>query len=284
MKVSGVTAGCVLFKNREVSLFALQEAGQPGSTLAVRLGPKWHTYDPIAWTAIALAAAKDPSQSDWRIIAMGNRGQIWELTPGQNEVTQSVIPGDHELTALASIEGVVWACGMDRVALRREVDGTWTDVSAPAAQGGVLGFTAMAGTAASMLAVGWGGEIWRYRGAWEREPALATANLNALSIGATETLVVGDGGCLLAYRDGAWTVREAPNLDLTAVCHHGDDVFVGSTRGLFRMVEGRLEPETRFVDDAPASVAQLVSGTESAFLLNERDVYQFIDSAWNQLV
>jgi hypothetical protein len=284
MRIHGITTGCVAHRNRDVPVFALQISDHPGTTPAVRLGEEWFTYDTLDWTVIGMASAQ--LDGDLRILGLGSRGQLWELTPADRRVTLSAIVGDHELTNLAAIGDTVWACGMGHVVMRRESGGTWTDASVPSPGQGVRGFTALAGDATELVGVGWQGEIWARRGdAWHREPSPAQATLNAISIADGEAIAVGDRGSMVVRRDGTWKALDVPDLDLTSVSHHRGEIYVGSTRGLLRLQGGTLVAETRFVaEDAPSAVAHLVPGRESLFSIDERSIFQLADGTWSRLV
>jgi hypothetical protein len=294
VKFNSVLSGCALFKNREIPLFAFEPPGEPdNSFFAVLLDTQWHGFatEP-AWTVIGMGCAKYPSAADWIIIASSSEGHLWELTPGPPIERELRIPGNYSgLTKLASIENAVWACGMGRVVLKRKSDGTWVDLSAPqpSVEAGVIGFTALTGSApGEIAAVGWKGEIWwRRNDKWEAQESGTNANFNAVSAAEDgQIVVVGDGGSVVVGRKDQWaTLDVGVDFNLQGVCHFGGEVFISSDFKLFRLEHGMLVEETRYVGgDAPATCMNLILGPESVFSQGENDIFRYSKGMWTRLI
>jgi hypothetical protein len=292
MKMNAILTGCVLFKNREVALFGFEPNGRPGeSAFAVLLGSSWHgfTVEP-KWPAIGMAWAKYPTHDDWLIVASSSEGHLWELTPGIKAEHESRIPGDYEgLTKLATVGEALWACGMGRLVLRRESDGTWINLSAPdpPLEEGVIGFNAIAGSSTEVTAVGWRGEIWmRVNDRWEVQDSGTNTNLNAVSVGSDgQVIAVGDVGTVVVGQRNQWSVLDInTDFNLQGVCHFGDEVFICSDFELFRLENGALIAETRFASgDEPKTCMNLLAGKESVFSQGEKDIFKYAQGLWTRV-
>jgi hypothetical protein len=178
---------------------------------------------------------------------------------------------------------------MGRIVLRREADGTWTNVSAPdpSLDEGVIGFNAIAGSpAGDVFAVGWGGEIWvRANERWEAQDSGTNTNLNAVSVGADGGVIaVGDVGTVVVGRQNQWSVLDInTDFNLQGVCHFGDEVFVCSDFELFRLENEALIRETRFANgDEPKTCLNLIAGKESVFSQGEKDVFRYAEGVWTR--
>jgi hypothetical protein len=292
MKVEAILASCVVRKgSRDVLVCAMQAADGGGRTsFHVLLGDDWFGYDiEPEWAASGLASALYPGADDVVVVAAAPDGDTWELNPASrserlgrlNEV------GHAGITRLASIDNAVWACGMGRVAIRREANGQWVDLSAPKSPiaQGITGFTGMAALPnAEQIAVGWRGEIWvRSKNAWLQEDSPTNSNFNNVSIGPDgEAVIVGDKGGLVVGRPGQWTALDCrPDFNLQGVCHFGPDIFVCSDFEIFRLVDGVLVRETRFDGDPPDTCMNLHAGGSVAYSQGERHVYRFDGAKWS---
>ncbi|MBN0749583.1 hypothetical protein JTM00_36600, partial [Pseudomonas aeruginosa] len=79
------------------------------------------------------------------------------------------IGGRGNMRGVACIDGVAYACGMDRQVYRRFYENDWRAIDSgarpPAGSEAVVGFEAIGGFGArEIYAVGWDGEIWQYYG------------------------------------------------------------------------------------------------------------------------
>lgn len=222
----------------------LLETDTPHTVFGMYADGRWHQYATRPdWTALSITAANG------HVLALGPDGRLCELRP-PGEGTQpalSSIPRHIGMTGLATIDGAVYAYGLGRDVLRREADGSWTDLSAPqpGPEDDVVHFTGLAGHSASELyAVGWRGEIWvRTAEGWSREQSPTRAYLGALTV-TREGLVyiVGEEGTLLRGRHGAWEALDTGlREDLRDVCEHQGNIFVSTDSRVFRLTpEGRL--------------------------------------------
>ena len=292
MLMSAVLTGCALFKNRDIALFAFEPYGKAGETVfRVLVGTEWRHYkiEP-GWASIGMAAAKYPAQPDWIIVAASSEGHLWELTPGGSAEKETRIPGDYDgLTKLAAIDDAVWACGMGRLVLRRNADGTWTNLSAPdpPLEEGVIGFNGIAGTAEEVTAVGWKGEIWvRTDDRWEAQDSGTNTHLNAVSVSPKgEVVAVGDDGTVVVGRRNRWSVLDINvEFNFQGVCHFGDEVFICSDFDIYRLEKDRLVAETRFAaGEEPRTCMNLLPAKESVFSQGEKDIFKFTEGVWTRV-
>lgn len=297
MTPSSIYSGCATYSvnaTRELVFFAFEPHGRPGSsTFGMLDGSKWSAprQEP-QWPAIAMACARSHPSANWIVVALSQAGDVWEFTPETAVERVTAIPGDYlGLTKLANIENAVWACGMGRTVLKREVDGSWIDMSAPTASvdEGVIGFTALSGvTPGEMVTVGWQGEIWlRKNNLWEAQQTGTNANFNAVSVGADGQIVaVGDKGAIIVGTRNQWLpLNVGVDFDLQGVCHFGAELFICSDDKLFRLEDAALVEETRFAGgDKPKTCLNLVRGSLSLYSQGESDIFRFSSGTWARVI
>lgn len=291
MNIEAILSGCVIPKGgRDILVCAMQAADGGGRTsFHVLLGNDWFGYDSEPeWAPSGLAAAQYRGADDVVVVAAAPDGRTWELNPASRaERLGRVDEGEHVgITRLAAIDDAVWACGMGRVAMRREADGRWLDLSAPRSPiaQGITGFTGIAAVQPGVqIAVGWRGEIWvRSNGAWLQEDSPSNSNLNNVSVGPDgEVVIVGDRGGLVIGRPGQWTALDCrTDFNLQGVCHFGGETFVCSDFEIFRLLDGALVRETRFDGAPPDTCMNLLAGGVHAFSQGERHVHRFDGTRW----
>jgi hypothetical protein len=270
------------------------DAGQANSLFTVFHQGQWYSYvTSPSWTAIAMAAVLDPDLGLWVVTAMSQAGELWELQPRTRAERLGQLKRRMGMTNLGAADDAIYACGMGRIAFRREHGGAaWTDVSAPwpSADEGVVGFMAIGGRNLSLVyAIGWKGEIWTLADRrWSREDSPTNANLNALAISADdEVFCVGDNGVMLRGRQGMWSlVDTGTDFNLQDVCIHGGQVFVATDFQVFRLEDEGLVPDLASGDeDVPLSCLKLVSGGAGGRLysIGPSDVFERRDDAWYPL-
>ncbi|WP_163991425.1 hypothetical protein [Pyxidicoccus caerfyrddinensis] len=230
--------------------FHLAAVGKPQSVFSMYLDGQWHPFETRPdWTTFSMTAARPPGESTWLVLALGEGGKLCELRPWAEGMQASLsrIPRHIGVTLLATIDNAIYACGLGREVLRREVDGRWTDLSAPVpgVEDGVVHFTGLAGRSANeVYAVGWKGEIWVRTGeGWSREDSPTRAHLGAVTV--TEeglVYIVGQEGALVRGRRGRWEALDTGrHEDLRDVCFHQGEVFVRTDSRVFKLTgESRL--------------------------------------------
>jgi len=150
------------------------------------------------------------------------------------------------------IGGQLFAAGMARQVYRRERPGVWTAIDAgtfsPRAERGTaaIGFNGIDGpTADEIWAVGFGGEIWHWRGGvWRQIDSPTNIALNAVvCTPGGDVYACGMAGLLLKGRGDAWElIHHAETTDdFWSITCLGERVFVSSYDGVFRIEAETLE-------------------------------------------
>lgn len=294
MNPSAFLTGCVADKGRDVPLFSVASSPpEEGTVFYARLDSEWIRYSlEVEWPAIAMVALQYPGAKDVWVLAVGAQGQLWELEPGRSAQRTGQLPeAISDITNAAVAHDAIWICGMDRIAWMRDATGEWHDHSAPPgkADEGVVGFTALAQTGStSLVAVGWGGEIWwRDRSGWEMQDSGSNANFNAVTtIADDEIVVVGDRGSIVqGSRGRLQAFATAAAFNLQDVCRFEGEIFVCSDFELFLWRDGVLVPETRFLsEDRPGSCMRLRAGKQCLFSIGEGDVFRFHQGVWSRII
>lgn len=274
----------------------LVEEGEPNSTFfRFRDGDAaapFRKFDQsVGWPAISMAYAKlEPSPV---IVAISPYGDYWELesvTPDERVGKIAKFTGN--LRRLAVVDRKFYACGMDRVALRRTGAGRWTSFGPGPLSGDpkVVGFEDIAGYSATELyAVGWGGEIWWFDGKkWRRADSPTSAILSSMTCAPDGSVyVVGHDGVMLKGRRDQWELVETGRTDnLKDVADLDGQIYVCTDFALFKLQKPGLVEETDFaqVEDRPATCLHLLESTGELLSLGTKDVFVKRDAAWSRLV
>jgi hypothetical protein len=267
---------------------AQADAGVSRTHFCVYFQEQWYGYgETPEWSAVAIAAVRYPGETQM-VIAMSGDSSIWEMRPKERVERLSRIGDYIGMTNLASIGNAIYACGMGRIVLRREADGSWTDLSAPwpAQDEGVIGFTALAARDPKQIyAVGWQGEIWVHTAAgWSKEDLPTDANLNAALVTAEgEVYAVGDNGVLVRGRQGQWKVVDTgTDFNLTDICCHAGQIFISSDFDVYRLSPEGLESDLiRQNDIAGVSCLKLTAAGDTQLVsVGPSDVFQRIADVW----
>ena len=89
------------------------------------LGNDWYGFQQQPhWAISGMAGIQDAEIQDAVVIAAAADGRTWEMTPTTKvETLCRVANGYCGVTRLAALSDGIWACGMARVAWRRESTG-----------------------------------------------------------------------------------------------------------------------------------------------------------------
>lgn len=247
----------VFVQNREFVWFVAQgddlaSLGSDASTM-LRLAPaasSWTAAD-VRWSG--LRCVVEPS-STARVFMLGTGGEIltWVrgTKPTEERIDEEGVRQRGPMCDLRWIGAHLYACGMSRQVYRREGPGQWIRADAGTVQAlgdmQVAGFNAIDGlTEDDILAVGFGGEIWRRKvGRWK--PLASPTNVVLTRVRAIRSdlaYAVGQRGVLLQGKGDAWTPIHHGMMedDLWAVEWFKDQLWVASAKGLYRLTDlGRL--------------------------------------------
>lgn len=243
------------------------------------------------WPAISMALA--PRGTGRVVIAVSPYGDFWELeSVSVQEVVGKIARFKGNLRRLAAVEGEFFACGMNRVALRRVDTGNWKSFGPGALKDdpNVVGFEDIAGYSPTELyAVGWGGEIWWFDGKkWRRVDSPTSAILTSMTCAPDgKVYVVGHDGVMLRGRHDQWELVPTGRAEnLKDVAHHNGQIHVCTDFVLFRLGKTGLEEETEFADagDRPATCLHLLETAGELVSLGTKDVFLKREGAWTRLV
>ena len=258
------------------------------------LDQQWGMYDAIvAWRAQGMASIK-PASADRVTVALGTRGQYFEVEPATGAESVGVIGGLNVLIRrVAAIGDEIFAAGMGRSVIRRVRRGTWTEFgpgTTAADQGQVVGFEGIDGFAPDDIYVaGWAGEIWHWvNGAWQRIDSPTNVNLNAVACDRRNGLVfaVGDNGSMVRGTGDQWeAVNTGRPENLQDVTVFDGQVFAVTDFGILRLTSDGLVPDDRFADaDRPGTCLHLLLAEDGVISMGPKDLFAFAGGTWRRIV
>jgi hypothetical protein len=238
-------------------------------------------------------ASVKPGNGKRIALAIGPRGQIWQVEVASKKETFGLIPDlPYQLRSLSVIDDHIYACGMGRIVRRREQDGQWTglDAPAPVQDDVVVGFEDIAAYDANdIYATGWGGEIWwRHDGRWQQIDSPVSANMNAL-VCASDRYVyaVGDDGAMVRGRGERWNVLETgQSLNLMDVTEYDGQIYVVTDFSILKLQDDALVAEADFAEanDLPATCLYLLRAEDGVFSMGPKDLFRRTSGPWERLV
>lgn len=285
-----VSANVLVF-SKEIDEVAKDD--HPHAIFFVLNQDRWGQYKRKAnWPAISMASVK--ASDDKRVaLAIGPRGQLWQVVTASMVETFSLIPDLRwQLRSLSVIGERIYACGMGRIVRRREEDGQWSvlDAPVPAPDDVVVGFEDLAGyDPDDLYATGWAGEIWwRHDGRWQQIDSPVSANMNAL-VCASDGYVyaVGDNGAMVRGRGEAWTALDTgQTLNLMDVTEYDGSIYVVTDFSILKLQDDALIAETDFAepDDVPATCLYLLRAADGVFSMGPKDLFRRTSGPWERLV
>jgi hypothetical protein len=254
---------------------------------------RWSICDEVAdWRAQGMATIK-PSASDRTTVALGSRGQYFELEPATTAQYLGVIGLDVLIRRVTAIGDVIFGAGMGRSVIRRVSRGTWIEFgpgTTPLDQDRVVGFEGIDGFSPDNIYVaGWTGEIWHWlHGAWQRIDSPTNANLNAVACDHRKGLVfaVGDNGAMLRGIGDQWDFIDTGRFEnLQDVAVFDGEVFAVTDFGIFRLESAGLVPEDRFTDgDMPGSCLHLLLAEDGVVSMGPKDLFTFSGGLWHRVL
>lgn len=212
----------------------------------------WTTDDlPFAAADVIVATSPKPT-----VVCMATDGRIVTRSgvTFERELVDATEDGPHRfggLRELRSIGGVPYAVGMARTAYRRDEANRWTRIDRGLRSDDATddsGLNSIDGSPDGMelLAVGWGGELWRRTSdVWTQLASPTTRTLfkivrlrdgSYLAAGQTGTLVHISGSVAREVQ------HNATKADFYGLNVFRDQVYLATTEGLFLWSSGRCEP------------------------------------------
>lgn len=272
----------------------LVENDQPNTGFLVYFRDVWYRYKfAAAWTATAMTLIKPPS-NEKTVVAVSQEGAYWELEAKIPRESNGAIKGvELPLRSLATIDLVIYACGMGRTVWQRKSLGAWDEIGPgmkKADEGLVVGFEDIDGFSADdMYAVGWLGEIWRRnKGKWRRLDSPVSANLNAVCCAPDgKVYIVGDNGALLRGRNNVWEVLPAEGFgNLMDVAFFGDTVYVVTDFQILKLKDDALILEDAFAEEGvvPSTCLHLLTAEDGLASLGTKDLFRLRNGTWELIV
>jgi hypothetical protein len=254
---------------------------------------RWSIYDTVtSWRAQGMATIK-PASSDRTTVAVGARGQFFEVEPKSlSQQEGKIATFSHNLRTLVSVEDVIFAAGLGRSVLRRDKVGAWTEIGPGVANEDldrVVGFEQIDGFSVDDLyAAGWAGEIWHYdSGSWQRIDSPVNANLNAITCTSDgRVYAVGDNGTMVTGRNDIWSVVDTGRPEnLQDVGEYQGEVFSVTDFRILKLTDEGLVPETRFDGgDLPTSCLSLWKSQDGLVSMGPKDLFRFSGTSWERIV
>jgi hypothetical protein len=257
----------------------------PHSTFLSIDNGQWHNAGDARWASAAICVVRSPTE---KMLAVSAEGHVTTYVAG-NIGSELVRPEPRTLTALATIGGHAYACGMHREVFVRTDEGVWRAISAPKPQRRVpAGFEAIAGfDEQNIYAVGWRGEIWqRTDGRWTQRDSPVNIVLTGVCC-ADDGFVYacGQNGALIKGRNDQWLAldHQLPVEDFWDIHRFGDRVYVASFGGLFEIKDDVVQP-VDFGEDAPGTCHRLTSAEGVLWSVGAEDVFSFDGTAWQRII
>lgn len=263
---------------------ALVEIGISHTSIVSVEDGDWASYVDTPWDASAIAYFRSPRLG---MVIIGEDGDVMICTGGKD--ISEHLPGDAVAIRNArTIDGQVYACGMQRQVFVRDQTGHWSDISAPrSASQDAIGFESVDGySSGEVYAVGWGGEIWQYDGtSWADRSGLTNLVLTAVCCAPNGTVyAAGQQGVMIHGRGEAWALidwAEDTNLDFWDLCWFEDHLYVATATGLFTLTGNALDP-VDFGDVGPLSCFSLSAAQGVLWSVGPSDVASFDGVRWHR--
>jgi hypothetical protein len=262
----------------------LVEQEVPHSTFVSMYNGQWHNAGDARWSTAAICVVRSPSE---RMVAVSEDGDVTTYVGG-NLTSELIKPTPRTLTALTTINGRAYACGMHREVFVRTGEGQWQAISAPKPRPRErAGFEAIDGFSEDdIYSVGWRGEIWqRSNGQWIQHDSPVNVILTGVCCaGDGYVYACGQNGTLIKGRNDQWSVidHEIPPEDFWDIHAFGDSVFVASFTGLCEIKNDVIEL-VDFGENEPATCHRLTSADGVLWSVGAEDVFSFDGITWQRV-
>lgn len=232
------------------------------------------------WSSVAVCVVKQPAE---KLIAVGHDGEVFTYVGGVAN-DERIQPEPMALRNLGVIDGLAYACGMNREVFRRDGENHWTPISAPGSTE-TSGFEAIDGFSANELyAVGWNGEIWqRTDNTWTSHSGLTNLILTAVCCAGNQSVYAcGQNGTLIQGRNEAWQLVELNGFsqDFWDIHWFDGQLFLATMQKLYTYDDANGLLPVDFGDDAPTSCYRLTSAEGVLWSVGSDDVFSFDGQQW----
>lgn len=245
----------------------------------------------VGWSAISMATIIIPENRI--VIAISPYGDFWELeSRTASEIVRKISGFEGNLRKIVAIDGEFFACGMNRVILKRIDAENWLPFGPEPLlnEPTIIGFENMSGYSSSeMYAVGWNGEIWWYNSEnWNKVNSPTSSILSSLTCASDGFVyIVGHNGILIKGRYDNWELVETGRYEnLKDVAYNNGVLYVCSDFELFKLEKTGLVEETNFknTEDKPLTCLYLLETLTELVSLGLKDVFVKKELNWERLV
>lgn len=243
----------------------------------------------VEWGVVGLGLVTRPER---RIVAIGTMGQV--LTVGQGERVEERVgtPSDGPeargmIRCLGVVDGVAYAAGMNRQVYRRSGAGAWITIDFEPDTSKVCGFEAIDGFGTEDLyAVGWNGEIRRFRNGLRR-PVESPTNLILTGVCCApdgNVYACGKNGAILVGTEDKWSIIDHPitKEDFWSVAWFKGAAFFSSMHFVYRLKDGNLS-RMDMGPDWPQSCYHLATDGNLLVSTGKKDVMAFDGDSWRRI-
>lgn len=259
----------------------LERAIAHSSLVAVDRG-EWASAVNTAWDSTALALALKPTR---KMLLIGEDGDVVAYLGDGKSAKEKLSPRPRAIRRAATIDGYVFACGMNRDVYKRVGEAKWVDISAPKPKSKeTTGFEAIDGySEREVYAVGWGGEIWRFDGKkWSRAESPSKNILTCVCCAPTSVVyVAGQQGTLIEGRNQTWkAIRlRALSKDIWDLCWYRNRLHIATATGLFTLEGSKCAP-VNVGADGPRTFNSLTTAEGLLWSIGRDDVASFDGKRW----
>jgi hypothetical protein len=249
--------------------------------------PDLQLLDDRRWDSAGICVTEKPKA---QMVSVGVGGQVFVIGSGE-DFDERVTHEQVHLRSVRAIQGIAYACGMDRKVYKREEAHYWTPIhteellQAPAPDI-VFGFESIHGFAQDeVYAVGWHGEIWYYDGETWTAQASPTRYILTKVLCAPDgfVYVCGQAGMLIKGKDNNWEIIQGgPQVDFWDLAWYNDMLHISTLSEVFTFSNSTFEP-VDFGDDPPASCHYLSANCGLLWSVGETDAMQFDGEQWTRI-
>lgn len=249
--------------------------------------------DALPWDVVSATVVQEPLV---QALFLGSRGQVLMLGSGDTHEEQlpdgeDGIEGRGDVRGVCTVDGIAYACGMNRQVYKRHDENDWramdTGARPPAESEEVVGFEAIAGFfSKEIYAAGWNGEIWEFGGKkWVQRDSPTNLILTAICCAEDDNVyIAGQGGTLLRGRNANWEVLEqdAFEEDLWSLAWFDGELYASSNLGVYKLVNDQLTL-VDFGDEQPASCFHLSAADGVLWSISAKDILAFDGQTWTRI-
>lgn len=237
-------------------------------------GQLYHSGDKN-WNCVACCFAQVPER---KFVAISEEGQVFTYAKGV--AGEEAISGAKVLRAMCVVEGLPYACGMQRQVYKRTDNAVWEAMHAPV--GTEAGFEAIQGYSANEIyAAGWKGEVWEYDGStWHARGSLVETILTGISCAEDAVYICGQNGVLLKGKHDKWEKLDLDvHEDFWDVHTFNGVTYVATLQTLYMLKDNTLAP-VDFGAEKPNSCGKLTSAGGTLWSIGEGTVFSFDGTTW----